>query len=97
LPPTWVVAPTGDFDFLYADGDIDAVVEAPEQVGRKAAALRAHATQVSVEPSGRACALSNDLALPIAGSEHYVLAAGTAGARDGRGWETDLLAGLNLG
>jgi N-acetyl-1-D-myo-inositol-2-amino-2-deoxy-alpha-D-glucopyranoside deacetylase len=97
LPPTWVLAPTGDFDFLYADGDIDAVVEAPEHVARKAAALRAHATQVSVEPSGRACALSNDLALPIGGSEHYVLAAGTAGARDERGWETDLLAGLNLG
>jgi N-acetyl-1-D-myo-inositol-2-amino-2-deoxy-alpha-D-glucopyranoside deacetylase len=97
LPPAWVVVPTGDFDFLYADGDIDAVVEAPEQVGKKAAALRAHATQVSVEPGGRACALSNDIVLPIEGSEHYVLAAGTAGARDERGWETDLLAGLNLG
>ena len=48
-------------------------------------------------PSRNACALSNDLALPIAGSEHYVLAAGTAGTRDERGWETDLLAGLNVG
>ncbi|MEO9202566.1 MAG: N-acetyl-1-D-myo-inositol-2-amino-2-deoxy-alpha-D-glucopyranoside deacetylase, partial [Mycobacterium sp.] len=30
-------------------------------------------------------------------SEHYVLAAGRAGPRDARGWETDLLAGLDLG
>ena len=28
--------------------------------------------------------------------EHYVLAAGSAGDRDERGWETDLLAGLGL-
>ncbi len=27
----------------------------------------------------------------------YVLAEGTAGERDSRGWETDLLAGLSLG
>jgi N-acetyl-1-D-myo-inositol-2-amino-2-deoxy-alpha-D-glucopyranoside deacetylase len=41
--------------------------------------------------------LSNNLALPIGGQEHYVLAAGTPGPRDDRGWETDLLAGLDLG
>jgi N-acetyl-1-D-myo-inositol-2-amino-2-deoxy-alpha-D-glucopyranoside deacetylase len=96
LPPSWQLVTEG-FDFLYPDDEITAVVEAPEQRATKAAALRAHATQVSVDPSGRACALSNDIVLPIDGSEHYVLAAGTAGARDERGWETDLLAGLNLG
>jgi N-acetyl-1-D-myo-inositol-2-amino-2-deoxy-alpha-D-glucopyranoside deacetylase len=52
---------------------------------------------VTVEPGGRACALSNDVALPISASEHYVLVGGTAGPRDGRGWETDLLAGVKLG
>jgi N-acetyl-1-D-myo-inositol-2-amino-2-deoxy-alpha-D-glucopyranoside deacetylase len=36
------------------------------------------------------------LALPIVAQEHYILAAGAAGDRDERGWETDLLAGLNL-
>ena len=36
------------------------------------------------------------LALPILGQEHFVLAAGNAGDRDERGWETDLLAGLGL-
>ncbi len=49
-----------------------------------------------VGPTGRACALSNNMALPIIGQEHYVLVAGTAGDRDERGWETDLFAGLGL-
>ncbi|MDT7790928.1 MAG: N-acetyl-D-myo-inositol-2-amino-2-deoxy-alpha-D-glucopyranoside deacetylase, partial [Mycobacterium sp.] len=45
---------------------------------------------------GRSIALSNNIALPIGASEHYILAAGAPGDRDDRGWETDLLAGLNL-
>jgi N-acetyl-1-D-myo-inositol-2-amino-2-deoxy-alpha-D-glucopyranoside deacetylase len=97
LPSSWHRISAEEFDFAYADGDIDAIVEAPESRAAKVAALRAHATQVKVDPSGRVCALSNDMALPIGDSEHYVLAAGTAGPRDGRGWETDLLAGLKLG
>jgi N-acetyl-1-D-myo-inositol-2-amino-2-deoxy-alpha-D-glucopyranoside deacetylase len=97
LPPTWRRVPAFEFEFGYDDDDIDAVVDAPEQHEAKVAALRAHATQVSVEPGGRACALSNDIVLPIGDSEHYVLASGTPGARDERGWETDLLAGLKLG
>jgi N-acetyl-1-D-myo-inositol-2-amino-2-deoxy-alpha-D-glucopyranoside deacetylase len=36
------------------------------------------------------------MALPILGHEHYVLAAGSAGERDERGWEIDLLAGLDF-
>ncbi len=97
LPPNWCWADPDDFEFAFSDDQIDAVIEAPEQHEAKVAALRAHATQVSVESSGRACALSNELALPIVDCEHYVLVAGTAGARDERGWETDLLAGVKLG
>jgi N-acetyl-1-D-myo-inositol-2-amino-2-deoxy-alpha-D-glucopyranoside deacetylase len=97
LPPNWLVVSPDDFDWGYADADIDAVVDAPGSRAAKVEALRAYATQVTVEPGGRACALSNDLAVPIGGREHYVLVAGAAGDRDGRGWETDLLAGLNLG
>jgi N-acetyl-1-D-myo-inositol-2-amino-2-deoxy-alpha-D-glucopyranoside deacetylase len=96
LPDSWTLADTDEFRFAYADADIDAVIDAPGSHNAKVAALRAHATQVTVEAGGRACALSNDIALPISASEHYVLAFGTAGDRDGRGWETDLLAGLNL-
>jgi N-acetyl-1-D-myo-inositol-2-amino-2-deoxy-alpha-D-glucopyranoside deacetylase len=95
--PEWVIPPQEEFHFGYADSDIDAVVEAaPEALAAKAAALAAHATQVIVGPTGRVCALSNNMALPIIGQEHYVLVAGSAGERDERGWETDLLAGLGL-
>jgi N-acetyl-1-D-myo-inositol-2-amino-2-deoxy-alpha-D-glucopyranoside deacetylase len=97
LLPHWVLPRPEDIPFGYSDEDIDAVVDAGES-GRvaKAAALAAHATQVVVGPTGRACALSNNLALPILGQEHYVLAAGSAGERDKRGWETGLLGGLGL-
>jgi len=97
LLPGWVVPPAEEFDFGYADADIDAVVEAtPDALAAKAAALAAHATQVVVGPTGRVCALSNNMAIPVVAEEHYVLVAGSAGERDGRGWETDLLAGLDL-
>lgn len=93
----WAIPPREEFDFGYPDDKIDAVVEAgPLAWEAKRAALAAHATQVIVGPTGRACALSNNMALPIAAEEHYVLAAGTAGQRDERGWETDLLAGLDF-
>ncbi|HUE35505.1 MAG TPA: N-acetyl-1-D-myo-inositol-2-amino-2-deoxy-alpha-D-glucopyranoside deacetylase [Mycobacterium sp.] len=97
LRPEWTIPPEEAFDFGYSDDDIDAVVEAgPDAAAAKTAALVAHATQVVVGPTGRACALSNNLALPIEAREHYVLAAGSAGDRDERGWETDLLAGLGF-
>lgn len=97
LLPGWTIPPRAELTFGYSDPDVDAVVEAaPEARAAKTAALAAHATQVVVGPTGRACALSNNMALPILGEEHYVLAAGTPGSRDGRGWETDLLAGLAL-
>lgn len=81
----------------FPDERIDAVIEAAESLPAKVAAMAAHATQVAVGPTGRAFALSNNIAQPIVDSEHYVLAAGAAGPRDARGWETDLLAGLELG
>ncbi len=97
LRPEWSIPPKEGFTFGYADDDIDAVVEttAPAWAAKRAA-LAAHATQVVVGPTGRACALSNNMAIPIHGHEHYVLAAGAAGERDERGWETDLLAGLGF-
>ena len=97
LLPDWMLPSPEELTFGFSDDDIDAVVEAGEDArAAKAAALTAHATQVMVGPTGRACALSNNMALPIIGQEHYVLVAGTAGDRDERGWETDLFAGLGL-
>lgn len=86
----------GDVHFGYPDDKIDAVVDARDHLPAKAAAIAAHATQVRVAPDGRSFALSNNIALPILGEEHYVLASGAPGPRDTRGWETDLLAGLDL-
>jgi N-acetyl-1-D-myo-inositol-2-amino-2-deoxy-alpha-D-glucopyranoside deacetylase len=96
VPPQWKRVSIDEVPFGYPDDAIDAVIEVPDQLPAKVAALRAHTTQVSVAPDGRSCALSNNMALPIGAMEHYVLAAGTPGKRDDRGWETDLLAGLNL-
>lgn len=79
----------------YTDEQITTVIEAPDGLGAKIAALAAHATQFVVGPTGRAGALSNSLVLPIMCQEHYVLVAGELGQRDlETGWETDLLAGL---
>ncbi|MGA8547438.1 MAG: N-acetyl-1-D-myo-inositol-2-amino-2-deoxy-alpha-D-glucopyranoside deacetylase [Mycobacterium sp.] len=97
----WVIPPPdGEYSDLqelgYSDEDIDAVIDDPDAMPAKQAALAAHATQLTVGPTRRAFALSNNFALPIVGQEHYILAAGVAGDRDRRGWETDLLAGLDL-
>jgi N-acetyl-1-D-myo-inositol-2-amino-2-deoxy-alpha-D-glucopyranoside deacetylase len=96
VPDGWLRPAPADIDFGYPDDKIDAVVDASEYVAVKAAALAAHATQVTVGPDGRTCALSNNLALPIAGTEHYVLVEGESGPRGEHGWETDLLAGLEV-
>jgi len=80
----------------YGDDEIDAVIDDPAALPAKTAALLAHATQLTVGPTGKALALSNDLALPIVAQEHYVLAVGEAGDRNDRGWETDLLAGVDV-
>ncbi|OBA76277.1 N-acetyl-1-D-myo-inositol-2-amino-2-deoxy-alpha-D-glucopyranoside deacetylase [Mycobacterium sp. 1554424.7] len=97
LLPGWMIPPQDEFDFGYANSDIDAVVQGdPDALAAKKAALAAHETQLVVGPTGRALALSNNFALPILAEEHYILVGGSAGERDGRGWETDLLAGLGL-
>ena len=98
LRSEWIIPPPdGDFSELgYPDDEIDAVVDDPDALPAKTAALAAHATQLTLGPTGRALALSNNLALPVVAPEHYILVAGAAGDRDERGWETDLLAGLGL-
>ena len=97
IPQGWIRPNRGDVTFGYADNAIDAVIDVKDHIGAKTAALLAHETQVTVAPDRRSCALSNNIALPILAEEHYILAGGTPGPRDNRGWETDLLAGLNLG
>ncbi|WP_424184346.1 N-acetyl-1-D-myo-inositol-2-amino-2-deoxy-alpha-D-glucopyranoside deacetylase [Actinokineospora sp. G85] len=73
------------------DSLITTVIDVTDHLPAKVRALRAHATQVSVWRGAggeQAYSLSNAIALPVLGHEHYVLAKGPAGA------ETDLFAGL---
>jgi N-acetyl-1-D-myo-inositol-2-amino-2-deoxy-alpha-D-glucopyranoside deacetylase len=93
----WARVSIDDVPFGYPDDKIDAVIDASDHMAAKVAALRAHATQVTVAANGRSCALSSNIALPILAEEHYILVSGEPGERDARGWETDLLSGLNLG
>lgn len=96
VPEEWLKVSVDDVPFLYTDDRIDAVIDVSDSLEAKVAAMRAHATQISVAPNGQSCALSNNVAMPIPGVEHYVLVSGAPGPGDARGWETDLLAGVNL-
>ncbi|WP_041782153.1 N-acetyl-1-D-myo-inositol-2-amino-2-deoxy-alpha-D-glucopyranoside deacetylase [Mycolicibacterium chubuense] len=97
VPDGWIQLPADDLPIVgFGDDAIDAALDLTAHGAARVAALRAHETQVSVSPDGRTFALSNNIALPVDSTEYYVLAAGAAGERDARGWETDLLAGLEL-
>jgi N-acetyl-1-D-myo-inositol-2-amino-2-deoxy-alpha-D-glucopyranoside deacetylase len=63
-------------------------------VPQKLAAMKAHATQISVD--GPFFALSNNLGLSVWGDEYYTLAKGVAAAPfDEKGRELDIFAGVN--
>ena len=94
--PDWIPLPA-DATFGFPDDRITAVVDAPEHLSAKVAAMVAHQTQVEVGPTGRAFTLSNKLILPTLASEHYVLVSGRPGDVDENGWEKDLFAGLEFG
>jgi N-acetyl-1-D-myo-inositol-2-amino-2-deoxy-alpha-D-glucopyranoside deacetylase len=82
-----------DIPFACDDDIITTVVDAQEQSDKKMAAMRAHATQISVEDGF--FALSNKLGSRAIGVEFYRLVRGaTAGERDEVGRETDLFAGI---
>lgn len=74
------------------DEDLDAVIEAPDHVEAKMAAMRAHATQITVD--GPFFALSNNVGQQVWASEHYRLAQGRRGPVGEDGLEHDLFAGL---
>jgi N-acetyl-1-D-myo-inositol-2-amino-2-deoxy-alpha-D-glucopyranoside deacetylase len=78
--------------FITPDELLSAVVDAPERVEQKMAALRAHATQITVD--GPFFALSNNVGQSVWGTEFYRIAKGTRGELDDEGLETDLFAGL---
>jgi N-acetyl-1-D-myo-inositol-2-amino-2-deoxy-alpha-D-glucopyranoside deacetylase len=78
---------------VVPDEDVTTTIEAQEFVGRKRAALEAHATQVALD--GDMVLVGDGARQPVVGVEFYRLVAGTPGeprAADGR--EADLFAGL---
>ncbi|MFF4846601.1 N-acetyl-1-D-myo-inositol-2-amino-2-deoxy-alpha-D-glucopyranoside deacetylase [Streptomyces sp. NPDC001194] len=86
------VASPQDVPGVVADDRITAEIGAGEAfVAAKAAAMRAHATQIAVD--GPFFALSNDLAQPLFAHEYYELVAGSPGAAQGTR-EHDLFAGV---
>jgi N-acetyl-1-D-myo-inositol-2-amino-2-deoxy-alpha-D-glucopyranoside deacetylase len=78
---------------IVPDEEVTTCIDAAKLVSRKAAAMRAHATQISVRDGY--FALSNGLGQPLVGVEFYRLVRGSArGPFDVDGRETDLFAGL---
>jgi N-acetyl-1-D-myo-inositol-2-amino-2-deoxy-alpha-D-glucopyranoside deacetylase len=84
-----------DLPFAKPDELVTSVVCAPEFVEQKMAAMKAHATQISVD--GPFFALSNNLGLSVWGDEYYTLVKGDiAEPLDATGRELDLFAGIKL-
>jgi len=82
-----------DLPFGVDDDVITTVIDAPRQAAAKLAALRAHATQISVD--GPFFALSNLLGREVLATEYFRLARGELGPdRDAAGHEIDLFSGV---
>ncbi len=72
VPDGWRMPEAGELP-SYADDEIDAAIDISAVYDRKVEGLRAHATQVTVAPSGTEYALSNNILQPIMSDEHFVL------------------------
>ena len=84
-----------ELPFAKPDELATTVVNAPEYVPQKLAAMKAHATQISED--GPFFALSKNLGLSVWGDEYYTLVKGEKAAPfDANGRELDIFAGINL-
>jgi N-acetyl-1-D-myo-inositol-2-amino-2-deoxy-alpha-D-glucopyranoside deacetylase len=84
-----------DLPFAKPDELVTTVISAAEYVPQKLAAMKAHATQISVD--GPFFALSNNLGLSVWGDEYYTLVKGKKSEPfDSYGRELDLFAGVIL-
>ena len=82
-----------DMPFAKDDELVTSVVKAQEYVPQKLAAMKAHATQISVD--GPFFALSNNLGLSVWADEYYTLVKGEISAPfDENGRELDIFAGV---
>ena len=84
-----------ELPFAKDDSFVHALIDGNKYVDKKMDAMRAHATQISVD--GPFFALSDNVGLQIWGNEYYTLVRGaTAEPIDEQGRETDLFAGIVL-
>jgi N-acetyl-1-D-myo-inositol-2-amino-2-deoxy-alpha-D-glucopyranoside deacetylase len=82
-----------DLPFGVPDEQVTTRIDAGAYLDAKMAALRAHASQISVDSPF--FALSNNVAQRAFGVEYYTLLAGPRGPGEGpHGWEADLFAGI---
>jgi N-acetyl-1-D-myo-inositol-2-amino-2-deoxy-alpha-D-glucopyranoside deacetylase len=82
-----------ELPFGSPDEEIAARIDAPAARAAKAAAIRAHATQIP--PDSWLHSLAGSVDADFLGVEHYLLAAGPRGPGTGpHHWEDDLFAGL---
>ena len=82
-----------DLPFGNDDAEVTTAIDAGVFGAAKAEAMRAHATQISVD--GPFFALSNNIGHEVLGTEYFRLVRGElAGARNDDGRETDLFAGV---
>lgn len=84
-----------ELPFAKDDSFVHALIDGNKYVDKKMDAMRAHATQISVD--GPFFALSDNVGLQIWGNEYYTLVRGAkAEPIDEQGRETDLFAGIVL-
>jgi N-acetyl-1-D-myo-inositol-2-amino-2-deoxy-alpha-D-glucopyranoside deacetylase len=84
-----------DLPFVKDDSFVSALIHAPEQVEKKMAAMKAHATQITLD--GPFFALSNNLGVQVFGDEYYTLVKGEkSGPFNTDNLETDLFAGIKI-
>ncbi|MFM1723663.1 N-acetyl-1-D-myo-inositol-2-amino-2-deoxy-alpha-D-glucopyranoside deacetylase [Rhodococcus sp. PAM 2766] len=94
VPTGWRMPDAGELPTV-PDATVTAAVDVASVLAAKRAAMRAHATQVTVAPSGAEFALSNDVVQPILTVEHYALVRGAAGSAGTDGREKDLFGGIS--
>ena len=87
-----------DLPFVKDDSFVSAVIHAPNQVDKKMAAMKAHATQISLD--GPFFALSNNLGVQVFGDEYYTLVKGEKSGKyhpvSTDNLEQDLFAGIEI-
>ncbi|WP_370010458.1 N-acetyl-1-D-myo-inositol-2-amino-2-deoxy-alpha-D-glucopyranoside deacetylase [Nocardia cyriacigeorgica] len=91
LPAGWRLPAEGELACVPSS-TVTTTVDVSDVLAAKREALRAHATQVTVAPSGREFALSNNIAQPVLPEEHFVLIRGVRGPVGPDGREHDLFA-----